>query len=124
MNIYYTAKDIEDLAARGVQQLELGPHTSLTDFARETAEQLDVRIITRSDDIKAAASPAPVAESAPPVEIKSAYNKPRACQGEPAVLIQPQEGSSEPAPATVNQAQATPVTRLVDMMGRIIKRGD
>ena len=45
MNIYYTAKDIEELVAKGIYELELGPNTSLTDFARETAEQMDVTLL-------------------------------------------------------------------------------
>ena len=55
MNIYYTAKDIEELAAKGLKQLELGPGTMLTDFARETAEQLGIQITSSSQ-----------AENAPP----------------------------------------------------------
>jgi len=50
MNIYYTAKDIEELVAKGVHQLELGPNTSLTDFARETAEQLDLALIDKTKE--------------------------------------------------------------------------
>jgi hypothetical protein len=120
MNIYYTAKDIEELVAKGIYQLELGPNTSLTDFARETAEQLDVVLVEGTPE----AVPAPTATAAVTPRTSStgnqSYNKPRGCQ----------EGSSLASPSVAapnnqtNQDDSTPVNRLVDVMGKIIKRGD
>ena len=122
MNIYYTAKDIEELVAKGIYVLELGPNSSLTDFARETAEQLDVTLIDAGQEPKApiqqaVTTPAPAARAA----FSSSYNKPRGCQGG----SQPEASSgTRPAAASAGQAGSPPVNRLVDLMGRIINRGD
>jgi len=45
MRIFYTESDIEDLVARGVQQLEVGPGVALTDAARERAEELGIALV-------------------------------------------------------------------------------
>jgi hypothetical protein len=99
----------------------------LTDFARETAEQLDVKVITRTPDQKPAASPVPEAKvpqvQAQPV-VERAYNKPQGCQRASERPILQLESVTEPAPVDPERDQATPVNRLVDMVGRIIKRGD
>ena len=118
MNIYYTAKDIEELAAKGIYQLELGPNTSLTDFARETAEQLEVILLEGKSEGASVPAPMPAAASQPSPSVNQAYNKPRGCQA----------GGTSPAASsstiTSNQTGSTPVNRLVDMMGKIINRGD
>ncbi len=123
MNIYYTAKDIEELVAKGIYELELGPNTSLTDFARETAEQLDVTLIDGAQ-----ASPATQASppAAPAVEDQAApvsqrYNKPRGCQSgkQPVQAVASSEAVGEES-----QGATAPVNRLVDLMGKIINRGD
>ena len=46
MRIFYTGSDIEDLAASGVRQLEVGPGVALTDAARERAEELGIALVT------------------------------------------------------------------------------
>ena len=120
MNIYYTAKDIEELVAKGVSQLELGPNASLTDFARETAEQLDLRLIYKTKEDDVAKPPTPSSAVTP----GQSYNKPRGCQPDQAgpISVIPQTSkSSDESPA---DERPTPVNRLVDMMGRIIKRGE
>ncbi len=125
MNIYYTAKDIEELVSRGIYVLELGPHTSLTDFARETAEQLDVTLIDVGEE---PVKPVPQVEPSPALlqvqgaPLEGTYNKPRGCQvgsQSPASL-----SSAAPANAALDQQGSTPVNRLVDLMGKIINRGD
>jgi hypothetical protein len=122
MNIYYTAKDIEDLVAKGVRQLEIGPNASLTDFARETAEQLDLELVVLSSQADRAEPPRAV--PAKEAGFSQTYNKPRGCQpnliGSNAVRTQQPSlplNSDDPG-------QSTTVNRLVDMMGKIIKRGD
>ena len=45
MRTFYTGSDIEDLAASGVKQLEVGPGVVLTDTAREQAEELGVALL-------------------------------------------------------------------------------
>ena len=124
MNIYYTAKDIEELVAKGIYEIELGPNTSLTDFARETAEQLEVTLI---DGAKGAQKPARVAASPSPspspqaVSVSQTYNKPRGCQpGAPSTISQ----TANVPEIMTGQSDSAPVNRLVDLMGKIIKRGD
>jgi len=124
MNIYYTAKDIEALVAKGIYEIELGPNTSLTDFARETAEQLDVSLIDRAQDAqepaRVTASPSP-SQSPQAVSVSQTYNKPRGCQtGAPSAISRT---ASVPETNT-GQADPAPVNRLVDLMGKIIRRGD
>ena len=124
MNIYYTAKDIEALVAKGIYEIELGPNTSLTDFARETAEQLDVALI---DGAKDAQEPARVTASTSPsprpqaVSVSGTYNKPRGCQtGAPRAASR----TTTVPDTNTGQAGPAPVNRLVDLMGKIIRRGD
>jgi hypothetical protein len=45
MRTFYTGSDIEDLAAHGIRQLELGPGVALTDTARERAEELGIALL-------------------------------------------------------------------------------
>jgi hypothetical protein len=59
MRTFYTGSDIEDLAANGVKQLEIGPGVRLTDMARERAEELGIVIVVPgSTAAKKAAVPA------------------------------------------------------------------
>ena len=122
MNIYYTAKDIEDLAARGVSQLEVGPNVFLTDFAYETAEQLEIEL-TQPDRQKSSA-PSP-AKAAAPRSVPGRYDKPSGCQHGP---INRPSGASAGSNLqnSVPQVQSSDgsVNRLVDIMSKIIKRGD
>ena len=120
MNIYYTAKDIEELAAQGVQELEIGPGVTLTDFAKETAQQLDVALVKggRKDVVPTTtASPS----SAPTSGGK--YNKPSGCQHASNSL--PAAHSQEAVPSIISAAGAdsNTVNRLIDLMGKVIKRG-
>ena len=45
MKTYYSAQDIEALAAQGVRELVVDENTVLTDLARETAAQLGVKLV-------------------------------------------------------------------------------
>ncbi len=45
MRTFYTGSDIEDLAASGVKQLEIGSGVALTDMARERAEELGIALV-------------------------------------------------------------------------------
>lgn len=122
MTIYYTAKDIEELAARGVEQLEVGAGVTLTDFARETARQLNIALVNGATQV----SP-PAAAAAPPAAVSSPgsgsgrYNKPSGCQHGPVSAGSP---SSTPASQAVDGASANTMNRLIDLMGKAIKRGD
>ena len=78
MRTFYTGSDIEDLAASGVRQLEVGPGVALTDAARERAEELGIALVTPgSAPASKAAMPAAPAKS---VALPS---KPRGCQHGP-----------------------------------------
>ncbi len=125
MNIYYTAKDIEELVAKGIFELELGPNTSLTDFARETAEQMDVTLIdgAQLSEETVRTSPSPAPSLRPQAgSISQSYNKPRGCQtGAPSIVSR----TTANVPVnTADQSDSAPVNRLVDLMGKIIKRGE
>jgi len=125
MTIYYTAKDIEEMAAKGIYVLELGPETSLTDFARETAEQLEISLIERVPDKQVpdqGVGSGPISQ-AEPASISSSYNKPRGCQRGNQGVTTAKQVVEQPVGA-VNQANSTPVNRLVDLMGKIINRGE
>jgi hypothetical protein len=125
MNIYYTAKDIEDLAARGVSQLEIGSNVFLTDFAYETAEQLEIELI-RSDAQKSPPSASErtgIPRSAP----ARRYDKPRGCQHgtiDQAAAASVSTESSSQAPVPQGQSDDGSVNRLADIMSKIMRRGD
>jgi hypothetical protein len=124
MNIYYTAKDIEELVTKGIYELELGPNTSLTDFARETAEQMDVTLIDGAQQaeemVGTPLSPSPSVRPQA-VSISQSYNKPRGCQaGAPSTVSR----TADVPVNTTDQSDSAPVNRLVDLMGKIIKRGE
>ena len=78
MRIFYTGSDIEDLAASGVRQLEVGPGVALTDAARQLAEELGIALVVPG------AAPTPKA-TIPVVPAKSETlpGKPRGCQHGP-----------------------------------------
>ena len=78
MRTFYTGNDIEDLAASGVRQLEVGPNVSLTDAARERAEELGVVLVTPGS-----APTAKAATPAAPAKSVSLPSKPRGCQHGP-----------------------------------------
>lgn len=126
MNIYYTAKDMEELAAKGVTRLEIGPRVFLTDFAYETAEQLEIELVRMDDASPKPRSVAPQ-RSAPTAEIQSSnpgrYNKPAGCQHGPLSSSASRNGTGNNA-SEKNSGDGAAVNRLIDIMGKIIKRGD
>ena len=121
MNIYYTAKDIEDLAAKGVQQIDIGPGVTLTDFARETAQQLDIALVqSRKQQVSPASSPvAPRAGT----KISDKYNKPSGCQHGSSPLPTAHSQATVPTNQAVEGADSNTVNKLIDLMGKVIKRG-
>jgi hypothetical protein len=124
MNTYYTAKDIEELAANGTKQLVLGPGVFLTDYARETAQQLGIALV-KSADKAAGEKPKAIQQTAKPVNNK--YNKPRACQPgsnpRSAQIAQTSNPQNQPNSSNGNNSNANTVNRLIDLMGKVIKRG-
>jgi hypothetical protein len=110
MRTFYTESDIDDLAASGVQQLEIGPGVVLTDSARERAEQMHIVLVTPG-------SPAPVRSAAPttPAPNVSIPSRPRGCQHGPlSVISSPMEAAKSGGPV---------VDQLVEAVSALKKRG-
>jgi hypothetical protein len=127
MNIYYTAKDMEALAAKGVTRLEIGPRVFLTDFAYETAEQLEIELI-RIDSTEPNPKLASPQRNAP-VTTRQAftpgrYNKPTGCQHDKLPPSASRNHTGAASSSVETNHDGTPVNRLIDIMGKIIKRGD
>ena len=120
MNIYYTAKDIEEMAAKGIQQIELSSGVTLTDFARETAQQFNITLVNGS---RQAAQTQPSPSQTPAVQVSSKYNKPKGCQHGPRSLSAPQTNGTSAVNPTMAEANSTTVNRLIDLMGKVVKRG-
>jgi hypothetical protein len=110
MRIFYTGNDIEDLAASGIRQLEIGPGVALTDAARERAEELGVALVTAGT---AQASKAAVPSA--PAKTESLPSKPRGCQHGPL---------SATASRSQSAASGGPVVdQLVEAVSALKKRG-
>ena len=117
MRIFYTVSDIEDLAASGVKQLEVGPGVMLTGAAKERAEELGVALVIpgRASANNALASKA--AASAPTAQSGAAKGaalpaRPRGCQ------------HGGPLAATAAVGAGTPmVEQLVEAVSALKKRG-
>lgn len=121
MNIYYTAKDIEELAAKGLREIEIGPHVFLTDFAYETAEQLNIALVKPGMPISHTQSSAP---TPPKIVPQGRYNKPQGCQHGGSASSRMQSVNLAQAPVNKSAEGAASVNKLVDIMGKIMKRGD
>ena len=122
MTIYYTAKDIEEMAAKGIQQIEIGPGITLTDFARETARQLNITLVRPGQQ----AAPAAAVTSTPAVPSAgraSKYSKPTGCMHSPAGVSQGPSPAPAPANPSAGGGNSNTVNRLIDLMGTVIKRG-
>lgn len=120
MNTYYTAKDIEKLAAAGVRQLELDSTAVLTDFARETAQQLGIALVRKGSQSQPSAQPA---QPSTPTKFSSKYNKPSGCQHATGSASTTHTRTASSAQAEDGSSEST-VNRLIDLMGKVIKRGD
>lgn len=121
MNIYYTAKDIEELAAKGIQQLEIGPSVTLTDFARETAQQLDITLVEGGGQV----SPSTLTTSPSKTTVTSDnYNKPSGCQHASTSLPAAQPQAADTSDQSIGTADSNTVNRLIDLVGKAIKRGE
>jgi hypothetical protein len=114
MKIYYTSRDIEELAAKGVKQLEVSREVTLTDFARETALQVGIELVTTKPAASQAA-PQPASPSRP--SSKQLGAKPKGCQHGSV------GGNTGKRPAARPQSSGE-VNDLVDLVGKLIKQGD
>jgi len=110
MRIFYTGSDIEDLADSGIRQLEVGLGVTLTDAARERAEDLGIALVTHSNvPTSKAVEPAVSAKREP------LPSRPRGCQ-------------HGPLPRSVSQSgavggQGPMLDRLVEAVSALTKRG-
>ena len=110
MRTFYTGNDIEDLAASGVRQLEVGPGVVLTDAARQMAEELGIVLV--------APGAAPTGKATlpmPPTRNETLPAKPRGCQHGPL------SASSSHVPGTANAGRL--VDQLVEAVSALKKQG-
>ena len=112
MRTFYTGSDIEDLAASGVRQLEVGSSVSLTDAARERAEELGVILVTPGSSTPTAKAAAPAA----PAKSVSLPSKPRGCQHGPMPVAKVSNSESAAGGGPV-------VDQLVKAVSALNKRG-
>ncbi len=120
MTIYYTAKDIEELAAKGLQQLEVGPGITLTDFARETARQLNITLV---DVSKRAETSTPAPSASRPTGSNDKYNKPSGCMHAASTPSARNSQATLPPAQPSENVDPNTVTKLIDLVGKAIKRG-
>jgi len=111
MRTFYTGSDIEDLAARGVRQLDTGADVFLTDAARERAEELGIVLI-----VPGSIPTGKVAAPAAPAKSNSLPNRPRGCQhGVLSAKVSQSESAGNGSPM---------VDQLVKAVSALKKRGD
>lgn len=121
--IFYTAEDIEELAARGVTQFEVGPGVSLTDVARETAQMLGVELVHPGAQVKSAASGTPAQAPSKGSPAGAVGAKPRGCQHGP---LTQSAAASTPAAQPVSRPDgnhAGTVNKLVSIVSRLTGQG-
>jgi hypothetical protein len=124
MTIYFTAKDIEELAAQGIRQLEVGSGVTLTDFARETARQLNITLVDPGKKSPPSTAPAPPRTFSSTPGASDKYNKPSGCQhGTDSPPSSGSQGSFK-GNRSSGSADSNTVNRLIDLMGEAIKRGE
>ena len=111
MRTFYTGSDIEDLAASGVRQLEVGPSVFLTDAARERAEELGITLVTPGS-----APTAKAATPATPAKVVSLPSKPRGCQHGPLPIAKVSHSETAVGKGPV-------VDQLVEAVSALKKRG-
>ncbi|RPI86801.1 MAG: hypothetical protein EHM41_07190 [Chloroflexi bacterium] len=120
MNTYYTAKDIEDLAAKGTRQLVLNPGVFLTDFARETAHQLGIEVVRGERQTQPSSQPVSTSKN---FTLNNNYNKPSGCQHVSSPIPAANSQAVNPSSHMMDGDGSKTVNRLVDLMGKVIKRG-
>ena len=120
MNNYYTSKDIEELAAQGVHELELSPGSTLTDFARETAQQFNIVLVNGRNQVSPTTLPSSPDNNKEKID---KYNKPTGCQHGSTSLPVALAKATAPSNESIEGASSVTVKRLIDLMGKVVKRG-
>ncbi len=110
MRTFYTGSDIEDLAASGVRQLEVGPEVILTDAARQQAEELGITLV-----VPGAVSTSKVTVPAASAKGETLPSKPRGCQHGPV------SANFNPGQSAVSGGPV--VDQLVEAVSALKKRG-
>jgi hypothetical protein len=64
--VFYTERDIEDLARQGVTSLAITDSVVVTDLAREKARKLGIQLLTERDSRLASSAAQPAISSSPP----------------------------------------------------------
>ena len=83
MKTFYSAQDIENLAAQGVRELMADENTVLTDLARDMAGQLGIKLVTGGRPVAVSPS-AGTADRAPLLGVAALSGaKPKGCQHGP-----------------------------------------
>jgi len=101
MRTFYTESDIEDMAASGVRQLEVGPGVALTDSARERAEELGIALV-----IPGTVSASKAVVTSAPVKSETLPNRPRGCQHGPLPAKSTRSESAAGGPVVEQLVQA------------------
>jgi len=77
--VFYTERDIEDMARQGVTSLTVTEDTVLTELARERARRLGVTLVNEKDSRPSSAPARPyIAETSSPAAQSAAASKPAA----------------------------------------------
>lgn len=110
---FYSAEDIENLAAQGQKELILDETVALTDLARDVARQLGITLTNGSHSAAPNRPPASSGGSrAPATQLGT---MPKGCQHGPLT-------STPPAQAPAANGSTPIVDRLVGMVKQIAKR--
>jgi hypothetical protein len=118
---FWSAQDIEELAAQGKTELIVDENTVLTDLARHTAQQAGISLVNRSGPASAAPPPSSsqISRPAPPAATRQVGNKPKGCQHGPLA-----KGRHSPeAAASSNNNSNTVVDQLVGLVKRLGGKG-
>lgn len=93
MKTFYSAQDIETLAAQGVRELVADENTVLTDLARDMAGQMGIKLVTGGRPVATGSAPTP--GTAVP-----SGAKPKGCQHGPLTSSPSMGGAAAPAQRT------------------------
>lgn len=113
MKTFYSAQDIEDLAAQGKAELIADDNIVLTDLARHVAQQLGISVVYGPRTVPKTMSP-PVSTPAASASL-GLGSKPKGCQHGPLT-------SQQPGAAAVPASSNTVVDQLVGLVKRLSVR--
>lgn len=115
MKTFYSAQDIENLAAQGVRELVIDENSVLTDIATDVAAQLGIKLVhgglARSAEVPARGTANPAAAA-----VASSGSKPKGCQHGPL------SGSGAVSGGPVQSAQRSSGSPMVDELVGAVKQ--